>query len=333
LKAIIPVAGAGTKLRPHTYTQPKPLIPVAGQPILGHIMDQLISAGITEFVFVIGYLGDKIRNYVSSAYPDVRADYVVQNERKGLGHAIWLTRHAVSSGEEVIIALGDTIIEADIGEFVHSPVSALAIRKVEDPRKFGVAEFDEDGFIRRVVEKPNIPKSNEAIVGWYKIREYDDLIEALNANIEKEYTTRDEIQLTDGIMMMIKGGARIRGFKVDNWYDCGQKEVLLEINAILLKKKFGAAEVNGFDGSIIVPPVFIGKNTLVRHSIIGPNITIGENAVIENSIIRDSIIGSYTRIRHTVMTHSIVGGDSLVAGSIQQLNIGDNTELDLTRKE
>jgi glucose-1-phosphate thymidylyltransferase len=329
LKAIIPVAGAGTKLRPHTYTQPKPLIPVAGKPILGHIMDQLMSVGVMEFVFVIGYLGDKIKDYVSKAYPEIQADYVVQNQRKGLGHAIWLTREVIDSREEVIIALGDTIIETDISEFVHAPFSSLAIRKVKDPRKFGVAEFDADGFITRVVEKPNIPKSNEALVGWYKIREYAQLIEALDNNIHKNYTTRDEIQLTDGIMMLIKGGAKIKGFKVDNWYDCGQKEVLLEINAILLKKTAEKPEMDSFENSIIVPPVSIGAHAVIRHAIIGPNVTIGEHSVIEHSIIRDSIIGSYTRIRQTVMGNSIVGGDSLVAGAVQQLNIGENTELDL----
>lgn len=331
MKAIIPVAGAGTKLRPHTYTQPKPLIPVAGKPILGHIMDQLRSAGINDFVFVIGYLGERIRDYVTGAYPDIRAEFVVQQERKGLGHAIWLTREVIPEGEEVIIALGDTIIESDISALVNSETSTLAIRKVEDPRKFGVAELDKDGFITRVVEKPSIPKSNEAIVGWYKIREFRQLIDALDSNLKKNYTTKDEIQLTDGIMLMIKDGARIKGHKVVNWYDCGQKDVLLEINAILLKKHFNNVDHGPYDGSIIVPPVCIGENTVIRHSIIGPNITIGEHSVIEDSIIQDSIIGSYTRIRHTVMADSIVGGDSLVAGSVQQVNIGDNTELDLTR--
>lgn len=332
MKAIIPVAGAGTKLRPHTYTQPKPLIPVAGKPILGHIMDQLIEVGVRDFVFIIGYLGDKIRDFVQGAYPDIRAEFVVQNERKGLGHAIWLAKDAIKPGEEVIIALGDTIIDADIRAFVNRPGTTLAVRKVDDPRKFGVAEFDETGNIVRVVEKPNIPKSNMALVGLYKIREYDVLVQALDQNIQSDYTTKNEIQLTDGIMMMLKAGVHIEGFKVDNWYDCGQKEILLEINAILLNKHAGqfAPDASRFEDAIIVPPVYIGANTVIRQSIVGPNITVGDHAVIERSIVRDSIIGSYATLRKIVMAQSIVGGDTSVTGSVHQLNIGDNTELDLS---
>ena len=332
MKAIIPVAGAGTKLRPHTYTQPKPLIPVAGKPILAHIMDQLISVGVDEFVFVIGYLGEKIQDFVLAAYPDLTVDFVVQAERKGLGHAIWLTKDVIDLDEEVIIALGDTIIDADIADFVNQSNSALAVRRVDDPRMFGVAEFDDEGIITRVAEKPSIPKSNMALVGWYKIKEFDLLIKALDDNLAKDYTTKNEIQLTDGIMMMIKSGARINGYKVDNWYDCGQKEVLLEINALLLKKHHGEFKSNpaGFEHSIIVPPVYIGSNTVIRHSIIGPNVTIGDHSIIEHCIIKESIIGSYATLNQIVMSNSIVGGDTSVSGSIHKLNIGDNTELDLS---
>ncbi len=332
MKAIIPVAGAGTKLRPHTYTQPKPLIPVAGKPILAHIIDQLISVGINEFVFVIGYLGEKIKSFVTKSYPEIKAEYVVQNARNGLGHAIWLTKDVIPPNEEVIIALGDTIIEADIKHFVEQPQSTLAIRKVNDPRKFGVAESDNNGIITRVAEKPTIPKSNEALVGWYKIKEFDLLIEALDTNIQASYKTQNEYQLTDGIMLLIKGGAKMKSYKVDNWYDCGQKEVLLEINAILLKKNFMNQKIDqsDFGDSIIVPPVFIGVNTTIKHSIIGPNITIGDHAVIENSIVSESIIGSFTKLNDIVMNHSIIGGDSMVKGSSRKLNIGDNTELDLS---
>jgi glucose-1-phosphate thymidylyltransferase len=183
-----------------------------------------------------------------------------------------------------------------------------------------------------VVEKPSIPKSNLALVGWYKIKEFGALIEALNANIEKEYKTQNEFQLTDGIMMLLKNGVKISGFKVDNWYDCGQKEILLEINAILLKKNFsdGVINHNKYVNTIIVPPVFIGQGAKIKNSIIGPNITIGEFSEIENSILKDCIIGSHTKINDAGMSNSIVGGDSVVVGSTLSLNIGDNTQLDFS---
>jgi glucose-1-phosphate thymidylyltransferase len=170
MKAIIPVAGAGTKLRPHTYTQPKALIPLAGKTILSIIVDQLHEAGIKDFIFIIGYLGEKIQDYVQKQYPGLNCHFVQQNERFGIGHAINLTREYVGN-DEVIIILGDTIADYDVKEVINSPVSMLGVKKVDDPRNFGVAEIEEDGFISRVVEKPSIPKSNMALVGVYKIKE------------------------------------------------------------------------------------------------------------------------------------------------------------------
>jgi glucose-1-phosphate thymidylyltransferase len=170
MKAIIPVAGAGTKLRPHTYTQPKALIPIAGKTILSFIVDQLHEAGINEFIFIVGYLGEKIQDYVKQTYPDLITHFVFQNERQGTGHAIELTRNIVGD-DEVFVALGDTICEYDVKEVVNSPYSMLGIKKVDDPRNFGVASVGEDGFIEQVIEKPAIPKSNMALVGLYKIKE------------------------------------------------------------------------------------------------------------------------------------------------------------------
>jgi len=169
MKAIIPVAGAGTKLRPHSYTQPKALIPLAGKTVLSIIIDQLKGAGINEFVFIVGYLGDKIQDYVKSKYPELKAHYVHQVDRQGVGHAIRLTRNIVAQ-DEVFVVLGDTICEYDVQEVVNSPFSMIGVRKVDDPRDFGVAEIEDDQFISHVVEKPQIPKSNMALVGVYKSR-------------------------------------------------------------------------------------------------------------------------------------------------------------------
>lgn len=322
------MAGAGKQLRPHTYTQPKPLIPVAGKPILAHIVDQLISAGVQDFVFVIGYLGEKIQRFIEQHYKAINAEFVVQHNRLGLGHAISLTAPLVDADSPAIIALGDTYIEADIQKIIDADTTTLGIRKVKDPRKFGVAEVDNEFNILRVTEKPLIPKSNLALVGWYKIQCFGDLIEVLEQNIKNQYKTKDEFQLTDGLMLMIKNGVKVKGFRVDNWYDCGQKEVLLEINSMLLKNsdaKHSAQQQ--FKDSIIIPPVFIGKNAEISSSIIGPNLSIGDNATISNSIVKNSIIGSFTKLNDVIMQDSIIGSDSNVTGSTRELNIGDNTEL------
>ncbi|MCB0513512.1 MAG: glucose-1-phosphate thymidylyltransferase, partial [Bacteroidetes bacterium] len=327
---VIPVAGVGTQLRPHTYTQPKSLIPVAGKPILSYIIDQLLEVGITEFVFVIGYLGEKIKEYVDSEYPKINKNFVFQEQREGLGHAIWLTKEVISSDSSIIIVLGDTILDANLKEFIKIKNSALGVKRVDNPSLFGVAQLNEKSEIIQVIEKPKIPKSNMALVGLYKIDEYGLLIEALEEIIKKKRKVNNEYLLTDAIMTIIRKGYKIDAFKVDNWYDCGQKEVLLQTNALLLKNKKGNTKNNKLlKNTIIIEPVVIGKNAVVQNSIIGPNITIGENAVVKESILRDSIIGSYTNLSDIILQHSLVGNDTVIKGSAQSLNIGDNTALDL----
>ena len=195
VKAIIPVAGAGTKLRPLTYTQPKALIPIAGKTILGVIVDQLLEAGVTEFVFVIGYLGEKIQRYIDRTYPHLKHTFVTQNDRRGTGHAIWLTREAVNN-DEVMIVLGDTVCDYNVKDILKSNVSQIGVRKVDDPRSFGVAELNEKDVVVRMVEKPLIPKSNMAMVGIYYIKETAAMFAALEAHLHKTADENGEYHLT-----------------------------------------------------------------------------------------------------------------------------------------
>ena len=330
MKAIIPVAGAGTKLRPHTYTQPKALIPLAGKTILSIIIDQLRDAGITDFIFIIGYLGEKIQDYVTANYPDLNCSFVTQSERHGTGHAIDLTKELVGN-DEVLIVLGDTIAEYDVKEMLATPYSMLGVKKVDDPRNFGVAEIGEDGFfISRVVEKPSIPKSNMALVGVYKIKETEFLFSCLHKIQDIKLRSYDEFNLTDALECMIQQGAKFQAFKVQNWFDCGKKESLLESNAILLKK-FGGNTKNthDFKNSIIIPPVSIGEGCIIQNSVIGPNVAIGDHTIVNHAIIKDSIIGAYSNLFEIVLNNSLIGSDAEVKGVSRNLNIGDNTAIDL----
>ncbi|RYZ79141.1 MAG: glucose-1-phosphate thymidylyltransferase [Proteobacteria bacterium] len=329
MKAIIPVAGAGTKLRPHSYTQPKALIPLAGKTVLSIIIDQMQEAGIQEFVFIVGYLGDKIRDYVKAKYPDLKAHYVQQIDRQGIGHAIKITREVVND-DEVIVVLGDTICEYDVKSVVESDCSMLGVRKVDDPREFGVAEIDEKGFIDHVVEKPHIPKSNMALVGIYKIKESAQLFQCLEKNYLQGLRTHGEYSLTDALDCMLKQGVKFKPFKVDSWFDCGRKDTLLESNATLLKKFEGHIEpAYQFENTVIIPPVSIGEGCDIKNSIIGPDVTIGENTRISYSIIRNSIIGSYSNLFDIVLEASIIGSDTGLKGETRTLSIGDNTSIDL----
>lgn len=328
MKAIIPVAGAGAKLRPHTYTQPKALIPIAGKTILSFIVDQLKDAGIKEFIFIVGYLGEKIQDYVEQTYPELTTHFVQQNERQGTGHAVELTK-AIVGQDEVFVALGDTICDYDVKEIVDSPFSMLGVKKVDDPRNFGVAELDSEGFIEHLVEKPAIPKSNTALVGLYKIKETHFLFECLHHIFTQDIKSYGEYNLTDALQCMISRGAKFKHFKVRNWFDCGKKETLLESNATLLKKAGNKIdETVELENSILIPPVSIGAGCILKNAIIGPHVAIGPNTNIQYSTIRDSIIGSYTTLYEVVLDNSLIGSDASVKGLSRSLNIGDNTEID-----
>lgn len=329
MKAIIPVAGAGTKLRPHTYTQPKALIPLAGKTVLSIIIEQLSAAGIRECIFIVGYLGDKIRDYVATHHPGIDAHFVHQSARQGTAHAIDLTRQYINN-DEVFVVLGDTICEFDMAEVLASPYSMLGVKKVDDPRDFGVAEIGEDGFISRVVEKPQIPKSNMALVGLYKIRETDILLQCLEKIFREDITTHGEYNLTDALECMVQQGAKFKPFKVNNWFDCGKKETLLESNATLLKK-FGSqvTDPKAYENTIIIEPVSIAAGCTISNSIIGPDVTIGENTVVTHSVLRNSIIGSFSNLKNVVLENSLIGSDANVRSLTQSLNVGDNAEIDL----
>jgi glucose-1-phosphate thymidylyltransferase len=230
----------------------------------------------------------------------------------------------------MFIVLGDTICEYDIKELLNTPHSSLCVKRVDDPRDFGVVEQGEDGFISRVVEKPQIPKSNMALVGIYLIRETSFLFNCLENNMRNQVMSRGEFSITDAIECMIEQGARFRSFKVQNWFDCGKKDTLLESNATLLKKFGGIiSPEHNFENTIIIPPVSVAEGCDIKNSIIGPNVTIGEKTTINYSIIKNSIIGSFAHLYDIVLTTSLIGSDTEVKGESRSLNIGDNTEIDL----
>ncbi|MGV3503825.1 MAG: sugar phosphate nucleotidyltransferase [Adhaeribacter sp.] len=330
MKAIIPVAGIGSRLRPHTHTQPKSLIPVAGNTILGHIIEGLLAGGIQDFVFIIGYLGEKIEAFVKRQYPHIRAEFVLQEPREGLGHALYVARETYRQESDIIIILGDTLVEVDMDRLLHYPGTMLGVKKVDTPSLFGVTEMGPDDFVSKVVEKPKIPKSNIALVGLYKIHEPEKLVEALDYIIRQDIKTLGEYHLSDALMRMIQQGEKMATLAVNSWFDCGRKETLLQANAILLNRLAGKDAVPSFPDTIIIPPVRIGEHCNISHSIIGPNVAIGDYSIVTSSILHDSIIGSYSELRNTVMHDSIVGSDTSLKGLSHSFNIGDNTEINFS---
>lgn len=329
IKAVIPVAGVGSKLRPHTHTQPKPLIPVAGKPILGHIIENIMEAGIRDFVFVIGHLGEKIEEHVRERYGDLlNLEFVLQSPREGLGHAIHLASESFSDCDEVLIVLGDTILDVNLDDFLKSTTTTVGVQVVQDPRKFGVAMLDEQGWVESVKEKPKIPKSNLALVGLYLVKEVKVLGEKLAGMIEaNERGARGEYDLTAALQKMIESGVRIKTHMVDNWFDCGQRESLLNTNKLLLERRSSQPEYH-FPNTVILPPVYISDSCVIENSIIGPNVAIAEKAQIKNSIVRNSILGAYSQLDSIVLDQSVIGLDASLKGKSHSVNIGDNTEID-----
>lgn len=326
--AIIPVAGAGKRLRPLTNLRPKPLVPVAGKPILSYIIDNLIDLGVTEFVFVIGYLGDKVKTYVKSTYPKLHTRFVVQNNRFGSGHAIWLAGNVISA-DEVLVVFGDTIIAGPLKEIVNSSSSCVGVKKVEDPRSFGIVHLSPDGSVDTMIEKPKMPKSNLAIVGFYKIADFQ-LLHAVLSKMVARLDGQNVVTLTDGLKGMLDEGHRIETKAVEQWFDCGNVEILLTANKNILRKQTNADKlIQPFDKTIIIHPVSIGKNCKISNAVIGPYVSIGDNTEVEHAIIKDSIVGSDSHLSNLSIHHSIVGNDTTVSGINQRINIGDNTELTL----
>jgi glucose-1-phosphate thymidylyltransferase len=322
MKAIIPVAGVGSRLRPHTFSHPKVLLNVAGKPIIGHIMDKLISAGIDEAIVIVGYLGNMVEEWLRKHYK-IKFTFVTQTELLGLAHAIWLCKSHVEEKEPLFIILGDTIFDVDLDTVLKSPVSTLGVKEVEDPRRFGVA-VTEGGKILKLVEKPDTPVSNLAIVGLYFLRQAGPLFTSIDHLIDHNITTKGEFQLTDALELMIEGGETFTTFPVAGWYDCGKSETLLATNEILLTK---GNLIRQYPGCIINEPVFIAKNATIENAIIGPNTTIGEYAQISDAIIKDSIIGYEAKVSSIMLDNSIVGNNAIITGNPHEINIGDYSEV------
>lgn len=323
MKAIIPAAGIGTRLLPQTYTVPKPLLYVAGKPIIGHILDDLEKIGIDEIGLIVGDKGGKITDYVNSNY-SFRLDYVYQEERCGLGHAIYLYLSEKGYRDEpLMIVLSDTIFNADLTKIKDSKYTTIGVHKVDTPKRYGIVEL-EHGFIKSLVEKPAAPKSNLAIVGVYFIKNVSLLFKSLQYIIQNDVKTKGEYQLTDALQLMVDNGEEIAVFDVDGWHDCGTPETLLQTNRYLLDS---ISNVPIISGSIIIPPVYISNSAIIDNSIIGPYVSIASSAKVTKSIVEDSIINENSFISNGLIRNSIIGYNAVFDGQFSVLNVGDSSQI------
>ena len=328
MRIVIPMAGYGTRLRPHTWSKPKPMVSVAGKPVLGHVLDTFDRLpGIDEVIFIVGYLGEQVESYVSQVYPHLKAHYIEQRDLLGQSHAIWLARQRLDG--PMLMVFVDTLIEADLTNLPSEKAEAVAwVKAVPDPRRFGVAEVGPEGWVRQLVEKPRDAGNNLAVVGFYYFRESARLIEAIEQQMHKQVQIGGEFYLVDAINVLLAQGLKMRVEPVEVWQDCGKPESLLETNRYLLDHgRDNSALAAQREGIVVVPPVYIDPTADTQASVIGPHVSIGPDCVIRRSLLRDSIVDAGSHILDTSLSSSLIGREARVTGRDRSLNVGDSSEI------
>jgi glucose-1-phosphate thymidylyltransferase len=334
LKVVIPMAGWGTRMRPHTWNKPKPLVSVAGKTSLDHLMDMFATLpdfNNAEFIFIVSpYLGEQqIPAFILQNYPDIKAAYVTQAEMKGQSHALLLAKEYLEG--PMIMCFSDTLMETDFSFLANETADGVAwVKPVPDPRRFGVAEIDETGHIKRLIEKPKTIENNLAVVGCYYFKSSEALIAAIEEQIDRDISLKGEYFLADAINIMLQKGATMRTEQIEVWMDTGTIEATLETNTYMLQHgRDNSAEAAGRAGVTIVPPVFIHPSAQISDSVIGPNVSIGPECEVNGCIIRASIVDDEAVVTDSVLSGSFIGRQAKVEGRAAAINIGDNSTLRL----
>jgi len=322
MKVIIPVAGTGVRMRPMTLNTPKCLLPIAGSTILGHILKKIENLNVSDYVFVVGYLGKSVEDYIKAEFPHISAKFVWQNKPQGLAEAISLCCDFLTDNEPVLIILGDTLFEADFSSLKSLAGNVLYVREIEDPRRFGVAKTDEQGKVEFLIEKPQEFVSNKALVGIYAISSTSELKKSLNYIISGNIKTRNEFQLTDALQNMLQNGCEFTTDFIAEWLDCGTPEILLESNRYLLNAVGGSLEAR-FPDCKFEHPYFVGSNTELSNCKIGPFASIGRNCKITGTSIENSIVSDSSTILDSSMRGSILGENSQVKNFSGSLYLGN----------
>jgi len=331
LKIAVPLAGYGSRMRPHTWSKPKPLIPLAGQTVLDHVLAQFNSlpAGQpVEYVLIVGpYQQEQVEAHMRRQHPDKTFNIVVQPQMRGQSDALWLAREHLTG--PMLMSFGDTFIETDLSRVLAEPLDGIAwVKPVPDPRPFGVAALNPQGLITRLIEKPQTLENNRVVVGFYYFRSGEKLMDVLDQQIRSGVTLKNEFFLTDALNLWIEQGARLRTETVEVWLDAGRPDALLETNRWLLDHGRGSAPAER-PGVTIIPPVAIHPSAVIEGSVIGPHVSLGANCQVRGCVLRDTIVDTDTTIENLVLEGSIIGRTARVHGQPRRLNIGDNSQVDL----
>jgi len=325
VKVIIPLAGKGTRLRPHTHVTPKPMLKVAGKPVMAYVLDELAKLGnVEQIVYITGHLKETVEKFARSYdFPSV---FVEQEVQDGTAGAIALAREYVD--EPVLIIFVDTIFDADLSLVNTTDADGIIwVKEVEDYQRFGVVVTDDDGNMTRIIEKPKEPISKRANIGLYYIRNWKLLFEGLD-HVLASPPNMGEFFLTDAFQYMIDKGAKIKVVDVAGWYDAGKIDTLLDTNRVMLTKGH-ARKPASIDGVKIIDPVYIEDDVTLKDSTIGPNVSIGKGSVIEGSELSHAIVGSGARITKSTLTNSLIGDETVLDGLRGEVTVGDHSEVRL----
>src|SRR5687768_10131342 len=324
MKVIIPLAGKGTRLRPHTHITPKPMLKVAGKPVMAYILEDLERLGnVEQVVYITGHLKEKVEQYTREAFK-IPAVFIEQKVQDGTAGAVDLARPYVD--QPVLIIFVDTIFDADLSVINRTDADGIIwVKTVEDYQRFGVVVTDSDGNMTKIVEKPKTPISKRANIGLYYIKNWKLLYEGIT-HVLSQPKNQGEYYLTDAFQYMIDKGARIQVVDVEGWYDAGKIDTMLETNEAMLARGRSRKPKTSGD-STIIDPVYIEDGVTITKSKIGPNVSIGAGSVLDGAEISHSIIGDRAKITKSVLVNSLVGDDTVLTGVKGEVTLGDHSEV------
>ncbi|MEW5926377.1 MAG: sugar phosphate nucleotidyltransferase [Gemmatimonadota bacterium] len=330
MKVVIPLAGKGTRLRPHTHVTPKPLLKVGDKPVMSYILDDLRELGVNEAVVITGHLKEKVQEYMEREYPDFQAVYVEQTEQRGTADAVALAEPYAH--DELLIIFVDTLFDADLSVVKTLPADVAGViwaKEVEDYQRFGVIVTDENGFMQRIIEKPSEPISRLANIGLYYIRDWKLLFEGIRHVMASAPGGAGEYYLTDAFQYMVDHGAKIKTIAIEGWYDAGKPETLLETNQHVLATTRGKAPEDGRNVTVH-EPVHVADGVELEDAEIGPNVTISAGSVVRRSRLSHTIVGEKTTIEGSELSHSLVGSNVVLKGVKGQVDVGDHSVVDVS---
>lgn len=330
MKIIIPMAGMGKRMRPHTLTIPKPLIPVGGKPIVQRLVEDITKVcgeKVDEIAFIIGpTFGKEVEdNLIKIAKEDgAKGSIYYQEEALGTAHAIMCAEKSITG--KTVVAFADTLFKADFTMDTNQE-GVIWVQKIEDPRQFGVVKLNNEGAITDFVEKPDEFVSDLAIIGIYYFKDGDYLKSELKYLLDNNIKEKGEFQLTNALENMKQKGTKFVPGKVTEWLDCGNKDATVYTNQRVLEFDKGKADLKGsnviFENSVVIEPCYLGDNVKIVNSIVGPHVSLGKGTIVENSVIRNSIVQTNTKLISANIVNSMVGNHAEVKGKTLDLSVGD----------